>query len=308
METVRRALASDEHATLRMLGGVLFGIGALVLLYRRTYFADPWGDGAIFLTLAIPAVVLYGGGFIGARAAGRTSAWQSTFAVFGALLIPAALFAFLQWVGGDTNSSLNQAWILALGAIAGFAAGLAARVRYCCLIGAVLLALAWLTLWDEILSDGLQAHIGTLRWLLVAIGLILLLVASAVAMRGSDEGGSSDVVTAATLALVAAGAVTGFAGLSGGILITATDLRSSVFWDLELLVAGLGALTYGTASGVRGPAYVGALGLGVLVVQLGLDLDDRSPSGAVVGWPLLLLIAGAAALAISLAPGLRNRR
>lgn len=305
MQTVRRALGNDDHGTLRLLGGVLFGIGALVLLLRRTSFAEPWGSGAIFLTLAVPAVLLYGAGMVGARTGGRPNAWQATFTVFGLLLIPVTLFAFLDWVGGDTGSSLNGAWILALSAAFAFVAGLRGRVRYCCLIGSLLLVGAWLLLWDSILDGGLAAHIGTLRWLLVISGLLLLGGAAAIAMRQSDD--SSDVVTGAGVALVIAGGLAGFAALSAGALVALTPFKSSLFWDLELLVVAAALLAHGAAAGVRGSTYVGALGLVAFIGQVGLDLDDSSPSGAAVGWPLLLLVAGALALAISVAPALRQR-
>jgi len=44
---------------------------------------------------------------------------------------------------------------------------------------------------------------------------------------------------------------------------------------------------------------VGAVGLTIFVVIVGLDLDDSSPAGKILGWPLVLLILAAAALAAS---------
>lgn len=303
---MRRALTSDDHQGLRILGGVLFGAGALVLLIRRTSFADPWGDAAIFLTLWIPAVFLFGTGLAGARANAQPTAWQAVFTVFGLLLIPLSLFAFLNWIGGDTESSWNATWILGLSAALGLLAGVGAGVRYCTLIGSLLLAGAWLSVWDAILSGGLGDHLGATRWLLVAIGLILLLTAGVVASRRSEE--SSDFVTAAGVALVTAGAISVIAATTAGTLIVFTELKSSLFWDLELLVVSLGILAHGAVTGLRGPVYVGAAGLLAFIGQVGLDLDDKSPSGAVVGWPLVLLAIGALALAISVAPAFRRAR
>jgi hypothetical protein len=304
---VRRALTGDEHGTLRLIGGVLFGVGALVLLIRRTAFADPWGDGLVFITLLIPTVLLYGAGFVGARAGGRPNAWQSTFAIFGLALMPLTLVAFLVWIGGDQASSWNSAWIFGLSGVLGFVVALAAGIRYAALAGSLLLVVAWLYLWDAIISGGLGAHFSTSRWLLVAVGLVLLLAAGAVSMRRS-EGISSDIVTAAGIPLVVAGGLSGIAASVGGGLIVLTALRSSLFWDIELLVVSLVLLAHGIAIGLRGTAYVGVIGLVVFIGQVGLDLDDKSPSGHAVGWPLVLLVLGALALLAGFGPALRRGR
>jgi hypothetical protein len=312
---VRRALTSEYHPTLRLLGGILFGIGCLVLVVRRGTFPPTWGEGAIFITLAVPAALLYGGGLMGARVNARPTAWQSAFTVFGLLLIPLALLAFLDWIGGDTDSSWNTAWIFGLTGVLAFVAGLGARVRYGCLLGSLALIIAWFSVWDEILSDGLGPHVGTTRWLFVLIGMLLLALAGAVAMRRSDDS-SADIVTAAGIALVIAGGVTAFFAFSPGRLVTPSiageatglgALQSSLFWDLELLVVSLALVAYGVAATVRGTTYVGAIGLLLFVGQVGFDLDDKSPSGHAVGWPLVLLIVGALALAASVAPALRRR-
>ena len=44
MRRVREALTTTIIGACASLGGVLFGVGALVLLIRRTSFTDPWGD------------------------------------------------------------------------------------------------------------------------------------------------------------------------------------------------------------------------------------------------------------------------
>ncbi len=303
---------------MRLLGGVLFGVGCLVLAIRRGSFPDAWGSGALFLTLGVPAVLLYGGGVLGARGHVRPTAWQSAFTVFGLLLIPLALLEFLNWVGGDSASSWNTAWIFGLTGVLAFVAGVGSGVRYSCLLGSVALIIAWLSVWDEILSDGLGAHMRTTQWLLVVIGLILLAIAGAVSMRRSD-GSASDVGTAAAIALVVAGGFTALILLNPSSIITpalaSADQQgfsalphSSLFWDLELLIASLAVLAHGVRVGVRGTTYAGALGLLLFVGQVGFDLDDKSPSGHAVGWPLVLLILGALALAISVAPALRRAR
>ena len=73
----------------------------------------------------------------------------------------------------------------------------------------------------------------------------------------------------------------------------------SLFWDIVLLLGSLALVVFGVFFRVRGPAYVGAIGLTIFIVIVGLDLDDSSPSGSLLGWPLVLLILAAAALAAS---------
>lgn len=303
---MRRVLTSDDHPTLRLIGGVLFGIGAFVLLIRRLGPGDAWGPAARFLILWIPAVILYGWGLAGARASARPSAWQSAFTVFGLVLIPVSLFLFLDWVGGNTSAPLNGVWIFLLSAGFGFVAGLAGRVRYCCLLASLMVVLAWLLLWDEILSGGLDAHDTASRWLLLAIGVILLLVAAAISMRRSDDS-PADVITAAGLPMVLAGGITGLSVIGTGITFGSPGADGGLWWDIELLVVSISLLAYGVGVGVRGTTYVAALGLAVFAVQVSRDFQNLLAPDDVVGWPLVLLIAGGLALVVSALPALRRR-
>jgi hypothetical protein len=43
---------------MRALGGLLFGVAILVVLFRRTALGDPWATCRIFLVLLIVAVAL----------------------------------------------------------------------------------------------------------------------------------------------------------------------------------------------------------------------------------------------------------
>lgn len=313
MDAVRAILKSDERGATRAIGGLVLAIGTLVLLFRRTAFADPWSDLVIFLIVAVLAKFLFWSGFWGARWAGRPAPWQTVFTVFGIVLVPFALFSFVEWVGGDTGAPLNVAWIFLLTALAAFLALFGARIRVGALLGALALLVSWLVLWEELLSGGLEGDIGTTRGLLLIAAAILLLVAAGVGMSGrAPEGSGADVVTAAGVAAVAAGAISLGAfqnlfvpeELAGG----GTGIEANLFWDLELLVVAVVLLAFGWLPGPRGPAYVGAFGLIAFVYVVGLDLDDSSPAGKVVGWPLVLLLVGAALLAASAIPALSRLR
>jgi hypothetical protein len=317
VERVRELLRSDEGGSARALGGLLLATGILVVLFRRTSFAEPWGDGVIFWMLWLTAVFLYGAGFMGARLSPVTLGWQRAFVVYGLVMIVFAGFGFVEWVDGNNEAPLNIAWILGLTAVAGFAAALIGGVRIGCLLGGLALIGAWLGLWAELLDDGLGGDIGTLRGLLMVIALILLVIAMLVALRGRPEGGGTDLVTAAGIAGVfAAGVLTAGMGF-GDTFITPVGASAeatadgsaptSLFWDAVLLLVSLGLVGYAAVTGFRGPGYVGVLGLVFFVYIVGLDLDDSSPAGKVVGWPLVLLLLAGALLIASVLPALRRR-
>jgi hypothetical protein len=306
---VRQLLSSDEGGGARALGGTLLAIGVLVLLFRKTQLTHDWGELPVFLVYGATAALLYGMGFWGARLSAAPRPWQILYVVFGLFFILAALNAFVDLVGGNTGAPLNAAWIFLLTGVAGFAAALIAGVRVGCLLGALALIVSWLALWDELLDQGIGADVGTLRGLLVVVALILLVVAALVAVRGRPDGGGSDVVTAAGIAAVAAGAIS-IVALAGALFPFSSGgaVGTNTFWDSELLVASLLLLLYASASGVRGPGYVGAFGVLAFAFVVGFNLDDPAHDPSLVGWPLVLLLAAAALLVVSILPALRRAR
>jgi hypothetical protein len=315
VDGVRRVLGQDYRGGIRAAGGLLLAVGTLVLLFRRTSFADPWGDFVVFLILAVLTKFLYWTGFLGARWGGRTLPWQTVFIVFAVLLTPATLFTFVNWVGGDTAAPLNVAWIFLVTAAAALLALHGARVRVGALLAALALIVSWLGLWAELLDQGLAGHLGTVRWLLLVIAAVLLAVALVVSMSSAPDGAAGDVVTAAGIAAVAAGALS-FIAFQGFLAPVPTGIDGTAapsggptpFWDVELLLASIALVGIGASAALtRGPAYVGGIGLAAFIFSVGLDLDDSSPAGKVLGWPLILLLIGAALFLTSVVPALRRK-
>jgi hypothetical protein len=305
-------LAGDERGGLRAFGGLLFGLGMVLVMWRKSSFPDGWGDAAIFFTLAIPCVLLYGVGLAGGRAGDGGRAWSSIYLVFGVVLLPVTLFAGLVWLGATAGSSLNLAWIFLVTGVAAFAAALLARVRVGCLLGGLALLIAWLTFWDSLLDKGVVADYGTLRAVFLGAAIVLLLVAAAVAMRGSaSDGAASDVATTAGIAAVAAGAVS-LTALPGGLLyfvgLGGAAGDTTWLWDLYLLAVSIGLVLAGSFGSRRGPTYVGVVGLLIWVNIVGLDAGDDTPEGSLLGWPLIVLVLGVALLALSVLPALRRAR
>jgi hypothetical protein len=230
---------------LRSAGGVLFALGAVLVLTRESGHHG-WGDFARLLVVLVPAVLLYVLALGGAEDAGgpggthETEAegageqharpWQSVLVVIAILLVPVVLLEFLAWVGAHTTHVLYGAGIFALTALfAGYAVR-RARVSYAALLAGLSLLLAWLLVWEEILG---HPSANTYRWLLVAAAVLLFVFAARLARAGAI--GASELATAGGIAAVMAGVlgviigsfVGAFSGLSG-VLSKASETSSSI--------------------------------------------------------------------------------
>jgi hypothetical protein len=225
------------------------------------------------------------------------------------------LFQFIQAVGGDATADLNVFWVLLVTAAAAAFAALVADVRYSLLLASISVIIGLSALWDKILSNGLFTHYGIYRGLLVIYGLLLLAGAFAVyrfdplaRLRPGGTGASEpdrwlraqDVVTGAAIAAVAAGAITFTAFFAQASVFAVRVASPSLLWDIELLVASLLAVIWGSRVGVRGPTYVGAIGLLIFLIDVGSEVGVDVPDSTIVGWPLILALVGAGLFVISL--------
>lgn len=296
-----QAIATQDPRAdaVRTLGAVLFAAGAIALFIRKSSTGD-WGDFALLLTVLVPFALLYGLGVAGPAGTAVDEPWRGVYIVLGVLLAPLALLQFLEWIGGNTDDSLNGAWIFALVGALAAVASLRRDALYAALLAALAFLVAWLLLWDKLLDD---PEVDTFRWLLVILALIY--TAGAMALRSSGSRQASELVTGAALAAVAAGgiaAVQAAVSLAGslGLGELGSGADTNVFWDVFLLVVSAGAIVYGVRAGARGPTYAGGLGLFAFIVVVGVELskltDGESPGGDLVGWPLLLLVLGGAAI------------
>ena len=308
--TGERAYAPDPlRDWLRMLGGLAFAIGAAVLFIRKAggvQGTSDWAEFPLLLVLLVPIVLLYG---LGVRAGrdGRVGAqpWQGVLLLVAVLLSPVALFQFLDTIGGDVDSSLNQAWIfLAVAALAAYAS-FRLGVIYQALVAALALAFAWLALADAVLDE---PSVGTFRVLLLIAAVAL--IAGSVALRRQGRPQAPELITAAGILAVLAGLLGVFESLgqlTGGLFSGGIDAEGqSGFWDVVLLLVSLALVGYGARVGARGPAYVGAFGLLAFTLLVGVELGgllEGDADGKLVGWPLLLLLGGGAALAVGLGLG-----
>ncbi|MEJ7875431.1 MAG: hypothetical protein WKF62_02135, partial [Solirubrobacterales bacterium] len=290
MGYLTRLQANDDGRSeaLRALGALLFGIGALVLLIRRGTLDNPWDDLPLLVAWLIPAVVLYGGGIAAARAA-EPKGWHSVWVVFGILFVYGALLQFLAVIDADPDAPLNTAWTLCVVAAVAVVAAIVARVRFGWLVAGVALAIAWLSLWDEILENGVGDDAGTFRGLCMIAALLLVAGAWLLEKRRDDGEEAVELVTAAGLIFLLGAGVVSVTGVLGSIFaagIPATGgAEPSLLWDVVLLGGSLALIGAGSIVRSRGPIYVGAIGILLFVALVGGDLDDDSPAGKVIGWP-----------------------
>jgi len=310
----------DTRDALRKLGGLLLGAAALMIFIRKSQ-GEPWGDFALFLVLAIPAVLLYGGGVFTIKETGGLRPWQAVFSVFGLIFVPLALLQFVEMVGepGDAGKALNLFWIFGVtAALAGYA-GVVAGIRFQLLVGSIALIISWSALWDKILGDeGIAGHFGVYRGVLgiLAIGLLAGALYLWRENPGSDSGAASatdpggdqglwkgsELFTGAGISAVLACSL-GILSIGSLFPFSTSEFNApetNLLWDTLLLIISLGLIGVGSTVGVRGPVYIGAIGLCVFLLLAGLDLDGDPPEPSNFGiWPIVLLVLGGLGLALS---------
>jgi hypothetical protein len=302
-----RLYASDRRDWLRLIGGILFATGAVILALRRGGSlpdAAEWSDVAIFGTLFIPFVVLYGLGISGAVSGREAEPWQSVFLVFGTILAPFMLCAFLDVVGGDSDNSLHSIWIFGLTAALGAFAAWYAGATQAGAVAAVAGVIVWLAFWDEVLTDPSGE---TVRWLLVSIALIYLIGTFLLDRSGVRQGAS--LVTVAGLALILAGSLGALESLGGLDLSgpgptesTVNGADQNLGWDIVLIASATLLIGFSALTGRRGPGLVGGIGLIGFIFLVGGEVVDQAKGvgdAAATGWPMALLIIGGIAIVLS---------
>jgi hypothetical protein len=311
LNELQRLFAPDEAKdALRKLAGLLLGLGLFMTFMRKgsSGLGSTWGDWGLLATLAITFAFLYGVGMLGVLSTGRLRSWEAVYLVFGVLVAPWLLLQSVEAIGGSPGASLNIVWVFALTAGLAAAAALVAGLRYGLLLASLAVIVSWSALWDEILPDGIGQHFGTYRGLLMILAALLLAGAFEVWRLDEREGGgrASEVITGAAALAVLAGSLSLPKVLAlDNPFVSVSGPESSPLWEIVLLVVSLLAVGYGSRVAARGPAYVGGIGLAVFLLLAGIDVNDATPEGKIAGWPLVLVIVGAIAFAISLVPGVR---
>jgi hypothetical protein len=317
---------------MRSVGGVLLAAGAIVVLSRKAQ-NDQWGTFAQLLVVLIPALILYLVALARPRARAPAEPDQTVLAVTAILLSPVVFVEFERWSGISTSSSLSLAGVFALAALLAAYTARRARVTYAALLAGLAALIAWLFLWDKILD---HPSADTFRWLLIAAAAILFCAAGALSLGGAL--GSSEVATAGGLAAVSAGVigvvVSSVLGAIAGVSSVISSRSSGISraggpsprveseevasplhnvahhlsgaqhlgWDVYLLVVALALVWVGSRMRVRGLGYVGVFGAFAFLISIAAQLTRLQAGHArtsdIVGWPLVLVLVGAAGVLI----------
>ena len=293
----------------------MLATGALVLLVRK---GSGWSDFARLVVILVPCATLFGfglGGIARRASSARSENWldpsRSVLITFALLLLPFTLTRLVTWLGGHATSDLNSTWIFTLTAVVAAVIAIRVKLRFAMLLSSLALLIAWLSIWDEIIS---HPSATTFRGLLIGIGLILILASVVLARRGIAPAG--ELVTGGGIALVAAGAIgmvgvaisiAGRSGFAGGAAGALGLPQQHLGWDLMLLAIAVALILYGSYSAARGPAYVGAIGLGLFVISVGVQITQLAAGGSrshsLAGWPLALIVLGVVGLSVGLLTG-----
>ncbi|HEX8074064.1 MAG TPA: hypothetical protein VF545_03715 [Thermoleophilaceae bacterium] len=282
-------------------GGLLAAAGILLvaaLTMITIRLADQWSDEAHFALAFAIFLVVFGLGALGPPADERPPAYQSVLLLAGLAALLFALPRLAQVIGVDDAS--NSGTVVWMSAIFTSVAGMAS-VRYgsaaCALLAALGLGTFVLSAIDWIFDP---SGLTTARWILTGLAVAFALLALAMrTIRGPLH--AAQFVNAAGLTLISL-SVTFFGGGLGQALGGDTGSASApgFGWKLVLILGSLAVIAYAMIDRARGPGYVGAFALFISVALVAIP--ETEGEGTLVGWPLVLLILAALALALGLRP------
>lgn len=272
-------------------GAVPFTLAVVLLNVRMD---GTWGDGIHLVITGLACGLVLGMGFLAEREDEHPRAYQTVLLLTGLALLAIALARLAEVLGADDPLSSAGAltWMSALFTTV---AAVAARDRVnspiCALVELVAGGLFLLAFVDWVFDPESAT---TFRWILLA--LIAVYVGGHLYWRDRKRRHAVHLVNAAGVAAIAlALTFTGGAFAAGVIL---SDVAGT-WWELVLLAVGLGLVAYAAVDREAGPGYLGA----AVLVLFALIASWPGEAGAsIVGWPLLLLLVGGAALAAGLRP------
>src|SRR3954453_17886788 len=283
--SLRELLRPPAHrGPLIAAGAVCLGVGVALEELR---LADALPDGVhMAVLLAVGGLIFW----LGAQApneGGVPPAYQSILLVTGAFLLYAGLLTAADVLGADLDGSPSSGTLLRTSLLLGglllwptFERNSAISLLLAAILGGLALLSAW-----EFLFDASSA--APYRWLLAAYAAFLVLCG--LALRQPARRHAEVMIHAGGLALAAIGVSA----------VSVFDLGGSLpgIWEVVLLGAGFGLVTFGALDRSPGPAYLGVANLALFIVSVA-DSDDDT----LLWWPLTLLLAGAAMLLAGLRP------
>lgn len=282
-----------RHAAIAV-GAALLAAAFVVAQLRMD---GPWATGVLFLVAAVPAAALLGAGLRDRPPAGgadpRPRAGTSALLLGGLALFAIADYRLLQLLGDDEAFDAPRSLTAFFAILAATALFVAWRSRSaaCLLVGAlasggtVLAAVRWV--FDT-------ENIASYRPALLFLALVFAAAAWAIRARWRDR---DVLVDAAGLSLLA------LAQLAGGFFLLGSGGLPD-FWEGVVLVGATALVAHTAVTRAPGPGVIAVLLLAsfasIVAFEQEVGLVGEEEGASLVGWPLILLALGGAALAYGL--------
>jgi hypothetical protein len=279
-------------------GAVPLATAAIVIELRMTQ----WSLGARFVMVALIAGLLLAMGWLAELENEAPRPYHSVLLISGLLPLIVALQLLAEVLGATRPPGPGAAtWTFGVEAGVAVAAARRANSGACTLIAALAAAVAVEALVSWVFEP---RGSGTFRAILVV--LTLAFAAGAVRLRDGRRRHAVQLVNAAGIValvlalsfLLQSALASAFARLGEGSLLRGSG-AAAFGWKLYLLAVAFGLVAYAAVDREPGPAYVGTAVLVAFALLVGLPTGAR---GSLAGWPLFLLVIGAAGLAIGLRP------
>jgi hypothetical protein len=271
---------------------------AIVMIDVR--MAEQWGDGAQLVVALVAFAPIFGSALLAPPDVDRPHPYQSVLIVAGLTLLVLVLIHLAQVLGSDdpTDAAGAVMWMSALFAAVAAYTALRLGSAIAALAAALAAGLAVLTFVEEVFDP---EGASTFRWILLL--LMLGYAAGAGALSDVRRRHAVQLVNAAAIATIAL-ALTFLGSVIAGAIAAFGEQESlegpGWGWEVVLFAASLAVIAYATLSSEPGPAYLGFISLLTTAVVVGLP--EEIGEGSLLGWPLVFLLAGGAALVFALRP------
>jgi hypothetical protein len=252
-------------------------------------FDGEWGVGILLVLTAAACALLLAMGMLAPPEGEFPRAYVVALLLGGLALLAIALVRLADVLGADDPLATDSTvfWMATAFAAAAAFPAWERNSPVCALLEAVAGGIALLAFVDWVFDPDSAT---TFRWILLALIVVYVLVH----LRWREERRRHAVH------MINAAGVAGIAlALSFVELIGLASQRASTWWELVIVGVGFGLVAYAGVDRERGPAY---LGVALLLAFVALAGPAGEDGASLIGWPLLLLLLGGAAVAAGLRP------